>query len=505
MRRSKQSIWKHFMKSLPLTLLAIMLAVVGTLAATGTIDSPAAPGSTSSYTLEDLYQRLVNGTAGTQSSFTEPSAAPGTGTMHDINALMAAAPEADTNGATTADVLPGKTFWGLTNGEWGEQIGNMALGSNFTGADGLLTFDVPDGYYSGVQATAYDADLLAGNILDTVDIFGVTGSIPTQGDVTGADGSVSIVIPTGYYPGNTATASDVDLIAQNIKAGVTIFGVTGIYQSGWFLHTTTSEGTILNAVDMVSSTDGWAVGEYGRIYHFDGSTWNLYTTMGSSIYALDMVSSTDGWAVGESGRIYHWYGTDWSLYSAMGMGSAIWSVDMIRASDGWAVGEDGFIYHWNGTWSLHTDTAASVLYAVDMVSSTDGWAVGESGHIYRLSGTTWNLHTTTAEGTRLSDVFMVSSTDGWAVGNGGLIYHWNGSAWSLHTDTAASVLNAVAMVSSTEGWAVGYGGQIYHYDGGTWSLHTTTAEGSTLLAVSVISDTEAWAVGNYGHIYIGDD
>ena len=58
------SIWKHFLKSLPLTLLAILIAGTIGVMAGANLDSPAAPGSTSSYTLEDLYQRLVNGTAG---------------------------------------------------------------------------------------------------------------------------------------------------------------------------------------------------------------------------------------------------------------------------------------------------------------------------------------------------------------------------------------------------------------------------------------------------------
>ena len=181
MKPKNQTMWTYFIKSLPLTALVVLVAMaltaVGVLAATGTTDSAAAPGSTSSYTLESLYQRLMNSTAGTQSTFTEPSVAPGTGTMHDINALMAAAPmRDDANGATTADVLPGTTFWGLTNGEWGLQTGSMTLGSDVTGADGLLSFSIPDGYYSGNTAAAADANLSPENIKYGETIFGVTGT-----------------------------------------------------------------------------------------------------------------------------------------------------------------------------------------------------------------------------------------------------------------------------------------------------------------------------------------
>ena len=46
------------------------------------------PGSTSSYTLNDIYNRLNDGTAGSQSTFTEPTAGPGTPTMHTLNEIM---------------------------------------------------------------------------------------------------------------------------------------------------------------------------------------------------------------------------------------------------------------------------------------------------------------------------------------------------------------------------------------------------------------------------------
>ncbi len=99
----------------------------------GDPDSPGGPTDTASksYSLEDLYTRLVTGTVGASSVFTEPTTAPGTGTMHSINDIMAAAPELDnTNGATTTQVLAGQTFWGLTSGQWGVQTGTLTVSSS---------------------------------------------------------------------------------------------------------------------------------------------------------------------------------------------------------------------------------------------------------------------------------------------------------------------------------------------------------------------------------------
>lgn len=146
-------------------------------AAVGSLTPPGPPGATQSYTLEDLYQRLVSGAAGAQSTFTEPSAGPGTGTMHTLNDIMAAAPEKDNfSGATPDDVLAGKTFWGLTDGSWGTQPGAMVDNGAMTLTPSTSIVEIPAGYHDGQGYVDGDADLTAGNIKEGVTLFGVTGS-----------------------------------------------------------------------------------------------------------------------------------------------------------------------------------------------------------------------------------------------------------------------------------------------------------------------------------------
>lgn len=126
--------------SIPQILAIVLITALSSAGAVlaGTLDSPAAPGSTSSYTLEDIWNRLNAGTAGSASTFTEPSVGPGTSTMHTLNEIMAAAPAVDdTNGATATEVAKGQTFWGLTSGEWGLQTGSY---ERFTDhGDGTVT------------------------------------------------------------------------------------------------------------------------------------------------------------------------------------------------------------------------------------------------------------------------------------------------------------------------------------------------------------------------------
>lgn len=53
-------------------------------------------------------------------------------------------------------------------------------------------------------------------------------------NVVGGDGSLSAVIPEGYYSGNQiAVMRDSDLISENIRLGIDIFGVVGTYFGGF--------------------------------------------------------------------------------------------------------------------------------------------------------------------------------------------------------------------------------------------------------------------------------
>lgn len=99
-----------------------VLLSVGTIVLAGTLDptsGPMDPGS-QMYTLQQIYDRLTTGAAGTKmSTFTEPGGGPGTGTMVTLDQVMAAAPVTHTNAATQTHVVSGTVVWGLSEGAWG--------------------------------------------------------------------------------------------------------------------------------------------------------------------------------------------------------------------------------------------------------------------------------------------------------------------------------------------------------------------------------------------------
>ena len=239
-----------------LVLGAVVLSALGSWA--GNLDSPGAPTAPASamYRIEDVYNRLDTGAAGATQVFTDPASGPTAGTMHTLNEVMAKAPLLDAaNGATAAQVLSGKTFWGLLSGGWGTLTGTMPIQTLSAAND-----TVAAGYYAATTLSAVDGDLATANVRAGQTIFGVsgdanvvntssgdavaaeissgkkawvdgaevTGSATAGANVTGSAGALVMTIPDGLYSGSkTATANDADLVAGNIQNGVDIFGVTG--------------------------------------------------------------------------------------------------------------------------------------------------------------------------------------------------------------------------------------------------------------------------------------
>jgi hypothetical protein len=167
----------------------IVLSIAAAMAAMATVamvvtagdpdNPPGPPETTTSYTLEDIYNRLNAGAVGTQSAFTEPSSGPPTGTMHTLNEIMAIAPQVDNmTGATPGNVLAGRTAWGLTGGGWGVMTGTMPDNGAVTIVPTTTNQTrIAEGYHNGNGYVVGDADLVAGNIKGGVGLFGVDGTL----------------------------------------------------------------------------------------------------------------------------------------------------------------------------------------------------------------------------------------------------------------------------------------------------------------------------------------
>ena len=251
-------------------------------------------------------------------------------------------------------------------------------------------------------------------------------------------------------------------------------------------------------LDMLSTTDGWAGGMAGFIFHYLNGTWGGFPTdFISNINAIDMLSSSSGWGVTWQGQFLRFNGTSWAIFSDQD--KILDDIHMLSGTSGWAVGGGGSIFRYNGTsWSSVASPATRQLKGIDMLNGSYGWAAGLGGFAIQWNGSAW-LGGSLDPAVHFDDVDVLSTTDAWAVGLNGVIYHYDGAAWSAAPSPTTNNLESVFMVSAGNGWAVGQGGIILHYDGQSWQ---TVASPTTedLFAVQFVDPLNGWAVGKGGAI-----
>jgi hypothetical protein len=231
------------MKTLIRFIMALAMATTAAPTLAGSLDGPGtAPALGSGMpTLSDIYNRLATGAAiSIPGTFQEPTGGPTGGTGRSLADIQGVLPPASgaANAAGVGDVLFGKTYWGLgTAGGWGFLTGTVAAGGNITGANGLLVVPIPDALYSGSKtATATDSNLAAGNIKSGTAIFGVSGTvIQATGNATAAN-----VLSTYTFSNATAsglTGSMADNGTANFTPGASAVPVPAGYYSGGQVNT----------------------------------------------------------------------------------------------------------------------------------------------------------------------------------------------------------------------------------------------------------------------------
>lgn len=271
----------------------------------------------------------------------------------------------------------------------------------------------------------------------------------------------------------------------------------------------------------------------------DNWCWQNPLPQGNTFHSVCFKDRNHGWAVGDYGAIFHTSdGQEWSPQDS-GVDEELYDVTFTDLGNGWAVGlswdSHGTILHTTdggNTWSKQDSGATGhlgYLYAVTFTDLINGWAVGSSWDVKaRILHTTnggqdWSLQYSGNEGTTLRDVTFIDSQNGWAVGYGCTILHTTGGdgTWVpvQHTsidnpenlDLESIDLYAVSFIDADNGWATGKGNFILHTtDGGTtWSvcsMHIRTKHNIDyppdypfwlfrFRSISFVDSTNGWAVG----------
>ncbi|MGH7788143.1 MAG: WD40/YVTN/BNR-like repeat-containing protein [Candidatus Binatia bacterium] len=248
-----------------------------------------------------------------------------------------------------------------------------------------------------------------------------------------------------------------------------------------------------------SETDGWVVGELGRIFHTpDGGRTFKRADAGTRAAFLSVACLPDGSIVvtGQKGLAMRSRdrGATWERIDT-GTKRDLLSVDFATAQVGVAVGDFGTMIRTEDggtTWSpvsLPTDftlpeEAAEIvepgdvlLYDVDFITADNGWIVGEFGTIFTTSdgGKTWAAQKSGVE-TTLFGVNFANAQNGWATGIEEVLLRTTdgGATWSQQKvpNKSGFVLGLYDVaVQGQIGWAIGDSGLLLRsIDGGaTWT------------------------------------
>lgn len=238
--------------------------------------------------------------------------------------------------ATEADILEGKTAF--VNGE--EIEGIIPLCTTDTITPSTIDQTLSGCYIDGTLTVSGDADLAAENIRTGVSIFGVDGIFTSDADAIASDilsgkiayvngekitgtyvdsGAAETFTPSNPYIPTTedltiATSSklvssdiiisgDENLLAENIKTGISIFGVEGTYEGGG--GSVVKEGVLLDTSSFTTSDE--TLNTYGDSIYIletraDNSTFSSLSTMYTDRGGADTVSSNKNYIASSSNK-----------------------------------------------------------------------------------------------------------------------------------------------------------------------------------------------------------
>lgn len=137
------------------------------------------------------------------------------------------------------------------------------------------------------------------------------------------------------------------------------------------------------AMRFSSRHSGWMAGE-GFFARWDGKDWkNADMADVPRIYDLAVMGNEGGWAVGDHGALFEYDGANWEKVEVPGSFFRLRAITCASRTDCWAVGEAGAVFGWNGVrWQR---TRLGTTERLTAVAMKDGAALlgGDHGTLFR--------------------------------------------------------------------------------------------------------------------------
>jgi photosystem II stability/assembly factor-like uncharacterized protein len=280
-----------------------------------------------------------------------------------------------------------------------------------------------------------------------------------------------------WYWHNGPTVSDLYDLTSTARNDVWAVGMTTA-GTGEILHFSAFRWTFatlpavdvgpLYAVDAIEgSGDAWAAGGGDYFLQWDGSKWRNWPhpSPGKNVYGLAMVSDTSGWAVGEDGLIFEFDGIEWTGVTSPTT-ETLRRVRVVSKDSAWAVGDGGTVLHYDGSsWEAVNFPPSVDLRDLSFLADDDGWVVGAVASLYHYDGATFTRADSPDRDMNYRCCDFVGTNLGWAAGDEMHIARYTDSAWKAekYLPSGGWELNALHMVAEKEGWAVGPKGAFLWY------------------------------------------
>jgi hypothetical protein len=142
-----------------------------------------------------------------------------------------------------------------------------------------------------------------------------------------------------------------------------------------------------------SASDVYVVGGWGKVSHFNGTTWSPRAVGGLTPEVINAVhgrSSKDIWLVGDKGLVWHFDGKSWSADSRGGMNlnTTLSGVYVAPSGKVWITAAgDAAVYHaspGDSAWQTHlidVGVGGYPLQAIWGAGEQDIWTVGDKGNL----------------------------------------------------------------------------------------------------------------------------
>jgi hypothetical protein len=270
--------------------------------------------------------------------------------------------------------------------------------------------------------------------------------------------------------------------------------------TGWAAVAQAPQALQYGAVWAFAPDNVWITAESGRLFQFDGHTWNE-TSIGAEVMVLGIwaFAADDVWMVGGNTLIRY----DGSEFTATDLATEAPGVEGLTSiwgsapDDVWVVGSQSTAAHFNGTSWTRMIAAGTDNSSVWGSGLNDVYVVGLFDTAHWDGASFSNLELNVFSGA--SSVFGFAADDVWLGGDSNEVAHWDGGSWEVTEIDAKGGPARLWGAAPDDLWGVGNFGSISHFDGSEWTELESQSIGSDFLlvlnGVHGSSAEDAWAIG----------